>query len=223
MELWLDTIDYRLIEDATKRIHISGVTTNPSILSKSTESPENTIKKLLDIQPGLLAVQVTATNENAMLVQAKKLHRISNRIIVKIPVCNVGLLVMKTLSKENIPTMATAIFEPIQIYLSILSGAKYAAPYLDRIEKNTGDYSHVISEMVTVIKNNNSELKLLTASISTKKQILDCALLGAHAITLPEKAYNDLMSNHPQTMQCVEVFSKEWNASKIAHTSEIFC
>src|SRR3989338_5002912 len=175
MELWLDTIDYRLIEDAIKRIKIFGVTTNPSILCKSKETPEKTIKKLLDIQPGLLAVQVTSTDECAMLNQAKKLHHMSNRIIIKVPVCKTGLSVMRALSLENIPTMATVIFEPIQVYLSILSGATYAAPYLGRIEKNTGDYSRVISEMLSVIKNNQSTLKLLTASIATKKQIMYCA------------------------------------------------
>ena len=208
MELWLDTIDYQLITNAIKRINITGITTNPSILSKSDDSPEKTIKKLLDIQPGLLAVQVTSNDEEIMVKQARKIRKLSDRIIIKVPVCQSGLSVIKTLSDEKVPVMATAIFEPIQIYLSILSGASYAAPYLGRIEKITGDFTKVIGEMMSVIKNSNSNLKLLTASISTRKQIMDCALLCVHAITLPEKAYAELMLDHPQTIQCLESFVK---------------
>jgi len=223
MELWLDTIDHHLIDHAVNRITVAGITTNPSILSKSNESPDKTIKKLLDIQPGFLAVQVTSNNENEMLTQARKLRKLSDRIVVKIPVCQAGLFVIKKLSVENIPTMATAIFEPIQIYLSILSGASYAAPYLGRIEKNVSDASRMISEMMSVIKLQESKLKLLTASISTRKQIMNCALLGVHAITLPKDAYEDLMSDHYQTLQCVETFEKNWNGSVTTKESDIFC
>lgn len=223
MELWLDTINFEVIKNASKMMHITGITTNPSILSKSGDLPENTIKKLLDIQPGFLAVQVTSATEKSMLDQARKLYNLSSRIIIKVPVFNVGLSVIRTLHQENITTMATAIFEPIQIYLSVLSGAQYAAPYLGRIEKNMGEYSRVIAEMLTVIKNNNSQLKLLTASISSKKQIMDCALLGVHAITLPLKAYEDFVSNHPQTTKCIEDFENDWVSSKVATDSDIFC
>lgn len=222
MELWLDTIDYQLIENAINKVDITGVTTNPSILSKSNESPENTIKKLLKIQPGLLAVQVTSDNESGMLNQARSLRELSQRIIVKVPVFQNGLHVIKQLTSENIPTMATAIFEPTQIYLSMLAGAAYAAPYLGRIEKNTGEASCVIKEMMSIIKNYNSNLKLLAASIGTRKQIMDCALLSVHAITLPEIAYKDLIHDHPDTLKCLDSFSKDWAASQIASNCEIF-
>lgn len=222
MELWLDTIDYQLIESAMQRVKITGITTNPSILSQSAESPDITIKKLLDFQPGFLAVQVTSNDVTVMLNQARTLRKLSERIIVKIPVCQSGMFVMKQLSSEGIQTMATAIFEPIQVYLSILAGASYAAPYLGRIEKNLGDYTSAINQMLSIIKNSRSDLKLLTASISTRKQITDCLGLGVQAITLPDKAYNELMLEHPQTMQCLDHFDKAWTSSLYTKNCDIF-
>lgn len=222
MELWLDTINYNLIENAVQRLSLTGVTTNPSILSQTKIALDKTIHHLLDIQPGFLAVQVTANNERDMLIQARNLSRLNDRMIVKIPVTQQGLSVIKQLSMENIATMATAIFETSQIYLSMLAGAKYAAPYFGRIEKESSGSLSVINDMLQSIKSHNNPLKLLAASISTKQQIMNCLLLGVHAITLPEKAYHELMNDHPLTMQCLTNFKKDWDSCHVTGMEETF-
>lgn len=211
MELWLDTIDYSLIENALKKITITGITTNPSILSKSKESREKIINRLLAIQSGFVAVQVNENDINAMLTEAKILSKISDRIIIKVPIYQKGLVVMKQLASENIPIMSTAIFETSQIYLSMLADAKYAAPYFGKIEQNYENSDGIIQDMLQVIKNYNSNLKILAASIKTKQQILNCLLRGVHAITLSEKAYHELVFDHDETIQHIAHFEKDWN------------
>lgn len=220
MELWLDTIDFDFIKTANQQLSLTGVTTNPSILSQSTLALDKTIQQLLNIQQGLVAVQVTSNDEHDMLNQARRLSQLSNRIIVKVPVNQTGLYVIRQLAQENIATMATAIFETNQIYLSMLSGAQYAAPYLGRIE--TFSPASVMSDMLQSIKVHNSPLKLLAASISTKQQIMNCLLLGVHAITLPEKAYRELMNEHPQTVQALASFQRDWAARDTPATDTIF-
>lgn len=220
MELWLDTIDFDLIQNAVRQLLITGITTNPSILSKLNGKCDDTIKKLLDIQSGFLAVQVTADTPNKMIVQACHLNKLSDRIIVKVPVTQNGLYVIRHLTRENISTMATAIFEPTQVYLSILAGAKYAAPYLGRIEKIDGNLNS-IKNMLAMIKIHNSSLKLLAASIKSKEQILDCLLSGCHAITLPEDTYKLLLSDNSSTMECLHKFKADWDASNLASQSDI--
>ena len=220
MELWLDTIDFDLIQDAVRKLTITGITTNPSILSKSNDKCDDTIKKLLDIQSGFLAVQVTADTPNKMVVQAYHLKKLSDRIIVKVPVTQNGLCAIRHLNRENILTMATAIFEPTQVYLSMLAGANYAAPYLGKIEKTDGN-SNAIKDMLGIIKIQNSSLKLLAASIKTKEQILDCLLSGCHAITLPADTYKLLLSDNSSTMECLHKFKSDWDASNLASQSDI--
>ncbi|MCX7121688.1 MAG: hypothetical protein NTZ67_07975 [Gammaproteobacteria bacterium] len=220
MELWLDTIDFDLIQDAVRQLLITGITTNPSILSKLNGKCDDTIKKLLDIQSGFLAVQVTADTPNKMIAQACHLKKLSDRIIVKVPVTQNGLYVIRHLNRENILTMATAIFEPTQVYLSMLAGANYAAPYLGKIEKTDGN-SNAIKDMLGIIKIQNSSLKLLAASIKTKEQILDCLLSGCHAITLPADTYKLLLSDNSSTMECLHKFKSDWDASNLASQSDI--
>ncbi len=223
MELWLDTINFTLIENAHQQLTITGVTTNPSILSQAKDSPSKTIQQLLDIQPGFVAVQVTADTEQAMLDQAERLNQLSERIIIKVPVNQVGLRVIKQLSEKKIPTLATAIFETSQVYLSMLAGAQYAAPYLGRIEDVVPDISDVINSMLSGIKIRNSSLKLMAAAIKSKQHILNCLLQGVHAITLPEPAYKELMEDHSLTLKSLASFQKDWATYSKKDIGELFC
>ncbi len=60
MQIWLDTTDSDAINHALRFGLLHGVTTNPSIISQSGRALEEILDELLEIQPGPIAVQVTA-------------------------------------------------------------------------------------------------------------------------------------------------------------------
>lgn len=224
MELWLDTLDFDLIAQATTRFNLAGVTTNPSILSHAATSLDMTLEALLNVQPGRVAVQVTAATSVEMVKQAKYLHQFCpQRVIIKIPVTGEGLQALKTLADQEIPTMATAIFELRQIYLSILAGAKYAAPYLGKIIDKGHSASDVMNNMLQSIKACHSPLKLIAASIQNTVQIMDCLLAGTHAITLPAATFKELLQNHPETNQALENFNRDWSNPGNKAKDNILC
>ena len=210
MELWLDTIDFNLIEKTTNQLHITGVTTNPSILSGSPLSVKDTITKLLQIQPGRVAVQVTASSHSDMVAQSKMIAAISPRIIIKIPVNNEGLTAIKLLSTDSIPTMATAIFETRQVLLSAMAGATYAAPYFGRIE---GDNYAVLTDMLDIIDIYKYPLKLIVAAIKNKEQVVKVAKSGAHAITIPSDPFCAFISDLHLTTESLDQFTLDWQTS----------
>jgi len=210
MELWLDTIDFSLISKSVNQLDVAGITTNPSILATSSLSAKATIEKLLNIQQGRVAVQVTVNNHEAMVEQAKKIAEIDSRIIIKVPVTDDGLHAINALSKIGIQTMATAIFEANQVLLSAMAGASYAAPYLGRIP---GDNFQVLKDMLDIIKIYQYPLKLIVAAIRNKEQIIRTAKLGAHAITIPASPFNEFIGNLPETIQSLNQFDKDWLAS----------
>src|ERR1700730_3604469 len=109
MQLWLDTIEFNLIEDACGLGMVSGVTTNPSILAESNIAPETIIRNLLDIQPGGVAVQTTETELPSIIKQARRIAKISDRIIIKIPAINDGFRAIAALEKDGTSTLATTI------------------------------------------------------------------------------------------------------------------
>lgn len=212
MELWLDTLDYELISFANKTLNITGITTNPAIIAKSSQNAVKAITQLLDIQHGLVAVQVTENNDKQnMLAQAQILSELSDRIIVKVPVTQIGLSVIKLLNDINIPTMATAIYEPRQVLLAGLAGAKYAAPYFGRIKENS---LQTINSMQQIIKSQNLQLKLIAAAIRSVEQIISLTHLGVDAITVSANVYQLLLQDNPQTHQSLKDFEEIWNNSR---------
>jgi transaldolase len=212
MELWLDTVDYELISIASKTLNITGITTNPAILAKSSQNVVRAITQLLDIQNGLVAVQVIEnSNKNNMLAQAQILSKLSDRVIIKVPVTQIGLSVIKSLSTINIPTMATAIYEPCQVLLAGLAGAKYAAPYVGRINDNP---LQVVNSMQQIINSQNLQLKLIAAAIRSVEQIISLTHLGIDAITVSANVYQSLLQDNPQTHQSLKDFEEIWNNSE---------
>ena len=206
MELWLDTVDFELIKQTNKILNITGVTTNPTIFSKSTLGFNETINKLLDIQNGLVAVQVIADDYNGMITQAQKFYTLSNRVIIKIPVTINGVQAINYLAKNNIPTLATAVFNTKQLLLSSNAGANYIAPYLGRIE----NCFKVLEEMINIIKINGYSIKIMGAAIRDMDYIINAVKLGIHAITLPQSAIEDLLSDIPQTLDSLQKFRTDW-------------
>lgn len=191
MELWLDTVEIDAIRKAHELEILDGVTTNPMILSQVKGSVEPHIQEILNAQESPLAIQVTSSN---FIEEAKALYRFSSRIIPKVPATSEGYAAIRELSEAGIPVMATAIFEPQQLYLALKLGATYAAFYYGRIEdagKNPLDLLKCGKQFKT---NEGFEGKLLAAGIRSIDQFTLVALEGCDAITLPSRVFQDLLS-----------------------------
>jgi len=117
MELWLDTIDRIAIERAKDLGLLHGVTTNPSLLAAANIPAEEILEDLLNHFSGPIAVQVTFSAASEMIEQGRDLYDFSPRIIVKVPVTEEGIQAISRLNHSEIPTMATAVYTPMQTFL----------------------------------------------------------------------------------------------------------
>lgn len=214
MEIWLDSVDFELIKKAQNLGILSGVTTNPSIIGKADRSLEEVLETLLRIQPGPVTAQVTASDAEAMAKQAKDLHQFSDRIIVKIPVTREGIEAIHSLKKQNISTMATAIFDLNQILLASRAGASYVAPYFSRICEEDMNGLDSVKHMLMLIARYQFKSKFMAASLRSAEQVRECAQMGADAVTINAKVFNELIEDHPMTMQAIDKFKKDWAGAK---------
>lgn len=224
MELWLDTTDEETIVEANRLGILSGVTTNPSILSKEKCSPEDSLKRLLTIQSGYVAAQVTAEDLFGMLKQAEKLAKLSsnNRLIVKIPASQDGFRAMALLKKQGIATLATTVFETKQLILSSFAGADYIAPYFNRINTIMGNALNTLEEMQTTIHAQQFSIKIMAAAIQSAQQVCDCARIGVPAITIPVSVYKEMFSGSSYVKESLEKFKEDWRENKETATADLF-
>lgn len=212
-ELWIDSLDITAIEHAKSLGILHGITTNPSILSYSSEPPLNSILHLIESFDGPLAVQVISLDSNEMVRQAKAFREISDRIIIKIPCIQKGYIAMQELNRLDIPVMATAIYTFRQYVLATMCKAKYAAPYFSRMIKLFTDEQLAIAEISKMIDYSRvRSTKVLLAAIENAFQLDALIEQGAQCATIKSEVYKEWIQDFPKTLIDLNTFEKDWSS-----------
>ncbi len=212
MELYLDTANVADVERLAQIFPIAGVTTNPSIIAANGESIWDVLSRLQNaIGPdGILFAQTMSRDAPGMIAEARQLSKAIPGLVVKVPVTAQGLIAIKTLKKEKITTLGTAVYSASQGLLAALAGAKYIAPYVNRVDAQGGDGIRTVQELQSLLEMHAPESKVLAASFKTPRQALDCLLAGCEAITLPTDVAQQML-NTPAVESAIDKFEQDWN------------
>ncbi|HHY6271915.1 TPA: fructose-6-phosphate aldolase [Salmonella enterica] len=211
MELYLDTANVAEVERLARIFPIAGVTTNLSIVAASKESVWDVLPRLQNAigEEGTLFAQTMSRDAKGMVEEAKRLNNAIPGIVVKIPVTAEGLAAIKLLKKEGIVTLGTAVYSASQGLLAALAGAKYVAPYVNRVDAQGGDGIRMVQELQTLLERHAPDSMVLAASFKTPRQALDCLLAGCQAITLPLDVAQQML-NTPAVESAIEKFEQDW-------------
>ena len=214
MELYLDSANVAEVERLARIFPIAGVTTNPSIVAASKESIWDVLPRLQKVigENGVLFAQTMSREAQGMVNEAKRLNNAVPGIVVKIPVTSEGLVAIKQLKKEGIVTLGTAVYSASQGLLAALAGAKYVAPYVNRVDAQGGDGIRTVQELQTLLERHAPKSKVLAASFKTPRQALDCLLAGCESITLPLDVAGQLISS-PAVEAAVAKFEHDWQSA----------
>ena len=214
MRFFVDTADVEEIRKANDMGVICGVTTNPSLISKSGRKFEDVIKEITSIVDGPISGEVKATTTDAegMIKEGREIAAIHPNMVVKIPMTVEGLKAVKVLSAEGIKTNVTLIFSANQALLAARAGATYVSPFLGRIDDISGygiDLVRQIADIFDVAEDIDTEI--IAASIRNPIHVTDCALAGADIATVPYKVIVQ-MTKHPLTDSGIEKFQADYKA-----------
>ncbi|MFD4819621.1 transaldolase family protein [Peribacillus butanolivorans] len=212
MRLYIDSADVKQIAYLNEYYPIAGVTTNPSIIVKENRPYIELIEDIREVigEEKELFVQAIGDTAEEMMEEAKFItHQLSGNVMVKIPVTEEGIKAIKLLTANNIPTCATTIYTASQAFLAALAGAKYVAPYVNRIDNLTGNGVKVVSEIARIFTTNQLPTKILAASFKNVQQVHDVCLAGAYAITVGTDLIEKFIT-FPSTSTDVSVFKEQW-------------
>ena len=210
MRIFLDTANIDQIREATKLGIISGVTTNPSLVSKeNTADYETVTKTICSIVSGSVSVEVLAEDAEGMIKEARTKSAWAPNVTIKIPVTSAGLQAISTLSKENIEVNMTLCFSLNQALLGALAGAAYVSPFVGRLDDIGHDGMQIVKDIVDIFKRYELPTQVIAASIRHPLHCVAAANAGAHIATVP---YNVLMQmiRHPLTDIGITRFLDDW-------------
>lgn len=220
LEIYLDSANLADIKILSPALPLTGITTNPTIMAAGGIGLIRLLTALTEIMgsKARFHVQVISNTTDGIIAEAQKLHALPFDIVVKIPAHTAGLTAIKHIKQDNIPVLATAIYNVQQGMLAALNGADYLAPYLNRIDNLGFDGIGVISDLQLFIHQYQSPSKLLVASFKNVHQVLQVLKLGVQAVTLPTDIARQMLTT-PATDAAVEKFSQDWHAVFADHLS----
>lgn len=208
MEFYIDTANIDEIKEANSMGVLDGVTTNPSLIAKTGRSHHEVIKEICEECSGLVSAEVLSLEADKMFKEGLELAKISDNVVVKVPMCEEGVKATKMFSNEGIKTNVTLIFSPLQALMAAKAGATLMSPFVGRLDDISSDGMGLIEQIMTIYQNYGFTTKVLVASVRHPMHVLEAGLLGADVITAPLKVIKQF-THHPLTDKGIAQFLKD--------------
>lgn len=217
MQFFLDSANLKEIEACLKRGFISGITTNPSILSK--EPKTDFVKHICAIVDLMrahnrllpLSVEVFTPHAQEMVSQGLELVDAIDyeNLNIKIPIGWDELEAVYQLSRQGVKVNCTCIFTESQSMLAANAGASYVSIFMARLKDIGGDAPLVIANTRELLDKADSPAEIIVGSIRAGRDILDAQLAGSHIVTAGYTMFPS-MAAHPQTTKSIQGFLSDF-------------
>ncbi len=209
MKFFLDTANIEEIRKGVSLGLVDGVTTNPSLVAKEGKDLEEIAKEICDLVDGPVSLEVVSTESSDIIEEARRLAKVHENAVVKIPMVEEGLKALKVVSQEGIRVNVTLVFSATQALLAAKNGAAIVSPFVGRLDDIATNGMDLISDILTIYENYGFETEVLVASIRSPMHVLDSALMGAHIATMPYKIMAQLLK-HPLSDIGLKKFLADW-------------
>jgi transaldolase len=209
MKFFIDSADIAEIKEAASMGVIDGVTTNPSLVSKTGRKFRDVLLEICDVVKGPVSAEVVSVTCDEMMAEARELAGLRDNIVVKIPMLAEGLKAVKICAEEGIDTNVTLCFSATQALLAAKAGATYISPFVGRLDDASNDGLQVVEDIVEIYENYGFETQVLVASVRHPMHVLEAAKLGAHVATCPLSVLLQL-TRHPLTDVGLAKFLDDW-------------
>lgn len=212
MKFFLDTAELGEIRWAAQAGLIDGVTTNPSLLSKSAGDvdPQDVLKEICSLVDGPVSAEVVAVDAEGMYSEGRELAKLADNVVVKIPMLEEGMVAVKRLVAEGVRINVTLAFSSMQCLIAAKAGATFVSPFVGRIDDVGQDGMDVVRETRQIYDNYAYETEILAASIRHPRHVAEAAMIGADVATMPTAILKKLLL-HPLTDRGLDQFLNDWS------------
>jgi len=211
MRLFLDTANIEHIRHGVELGVITGVTTNPSLVSQEGKGNyRRLVKKICAIVPGEVSTEVLSQDARGMIAEAREIAKWADNVVVKIPANLAGVEATSVLAREGIKVNFTLCFSLNQALLGVAAGASFISPFVGRLDDIGEDGMKLVEDIVQFLRLYQiSNTQVIAASIRHPQHCVAAAKAGAQIATVPYKVLMQ-MAQHPLTEIGVKKFKDDW-------------
>ena len=209
MKFFIDTADINEIREANARGWVDGVTTNPTLVARTGRKMNDVILEICREVKGPVSAEIISLQADKMYAEGREIAKLHDNVVVKIPMCEEGLVAVRRLTADGIKTNVTLVFSPLQALMVAKAGASMVSPFVGRLDDISTDGMDLISQIRTIFDNYEFNTEILVASVRHPVHILQSALIAADIVTVPLKVMKQL-TTHPLTEAGIQQFLKDW-------------
>jgi transaldolase len=215
MKLFIDTADLADIETIAGWGVLSGVTTNPTLLSKVEGEADDIYRRVCELVDGPVSAEVVADGRSEMVEEGRRLAAIHPNIVVKLPMSAEGLAATSALARDDIRVNMTLCFTAPQALLASASGAAFVSPFIGRFDDIGQNGVECLRDIVESLETSIYDTEVLAASIRTPVHVMEAARMGADIATIPPKVFYQMLQ-HPLTEAGSATFTKDFEKRRAA-------
>lgn len=210
MKIFLDTANIEQIRHGVRLGVVTGVTTNPTIISREGKVDyQKRVKEICSIVPGPVSTEVLSQDSKGMVAEAREMARWAENVVIKIPASLEGVEATSVLAGENIKVNFTLCFTLNQAVLGAAAGAAFISPFVGRLDDIGEDGMEVVADIVEYLDYYRLPAQVIAASIRHSQHCLMAARAGAHIATVPYEVLLGMM-RHPLTDSGIKRFQDDW-------------
>jgi transaldolase len=210
MKIFLDTAAISEIKAAADTGLLDGVTTNPSLIAKGTQTREEVISEIARLVDGPISAEVLAMDTAGMLAEGLTLAAIHPNITVKLPMLPSAMPVVKALAERGMKTNVTLVFTVAQALMAAKAGATFVSPFVGRLDDQGESGMAVVAQIIQVFHRYHLPTQVLVASVRSRDHVEHAARLGADIATVPYSIFTSLFE-HPLTTTGLKKFLQDAN------------
>jgi len=208
MNLFLDSVDFKEIENAFEWGFIKGLTTTPTFMHRhGITDIDSAIVKLSKLVPEL-HVEALGENCDEILNEAERILSLplEKPPVFKIPISNYSVKACKKLTDKGYKVNIHLVYTLNQAYLAMEAGATYICPLVGRLHDQGHDAMKLIEDTVKAVNYYKYPTKIMVSSIRNPEHIRQSILRGAHACTVPYNILIKLNNNALTTIGTNQFF-----------------
>ena len=152
-----------------------------------------------------VCVPVGAVTSSDIYSEARDLAKVSDHIVVQIPLVEDSLVPIAKLSAEGVIVCATYVFNAAQAMIAAKAGATSVRVTIDELETYGQSGARALAEIKSILEAGDRECDVMAASPRSAIQFTECALAGADIISLTPEALRQLVV-HPLSDKGVDRF-----------------
>jgi transaldolase len=185
---------------------LDGVLTTPGLLADDADSEMRShLAELCRLVHGPIFASVHAVDAAGAYRDGKELAKLSDQIVVQLPLVEESLGAMRRLQADGIRVAATHVFNSAQGLIAARAGASSVVTAVDRLDAAGHDGVAMIAELRTAFDASDAECDVIALNASSPTRFGACAIAGADAVGISADTCRDLLV-HPLTDRGIDEF-----------------